>query len=82
MTKKKTGLVGFAGKTTAPAPQPATPKRGRGSKDVVNLTLRLQANDWEKAHSFAVGERRSLQQLFVDGFNELLRIKGLPLLGE
>ena len=49
-----------------------------GRKKRVAVAVRLSQEDWYKATEFAMRGRSSLQTLFILGFSELMKQKGLP----
>jgi hypothetical protein len=64
---------------TAETEQPVKRKRRkRGTGDIVCITLRLSHTQWRGAHSLAMSEGVSINQLAIDGINMLLKDKGLP----
>lgn len=44
----------------------------------IGVTLRLQAEDWERIHYLAIQERTKIQSLLLEGLNEILLKRGLP----
>jgi hypothetical protein len=57
------------------------PRRRKGAKDIVCLTLRMSQSQWRKIHDLSLNEGLSINQLALDGISRLLKDKGLPPLG-
>jgi predicted HicB family RNase H-like nuclease len=53
-------------------------RRRKATGEIVHVTLRLNHEQWNKAHQFARSEGVSLNQLAIDGINMLLKDRGLP----
>lgn len=53
-------------------------RRKRGKGETVSLTVRLPKEAWMRLRQFAIIENESLQDLAINGFNELLAKKGQP----
>jgi hypothetical protein len=57
-------------------------RRKRGAGDIVCITLRLSHAQWRSAHSLALSEGMSINQLAINGINLILKEKGLRPLGD
>ena len=68
-TKKKTN-------DQPPLASSSTTKQGMNNR--IGVTLRLQAEDWERIHYLAIQERTKIQSLLLEGLNEILLKRGLP----
>ena len=62
------------------AQEPRKKRRKKAMGDVVHVTLRLDREQWERAHQLARSEGVSLNQLAIDGISKLLEDRGLPAL--
>lgn len=92
-TKKTPSLAAFtrkAAQPASPAPVPATeapvvatkttpgaPRR-RAQGPVVNLSLRIARDDWQRLHMLALTEGVSINTLALRGLSLIFESKGLP----
>ena len=77
---KSPGLTGFFEKKNAEAQEEAAAggTRMKGTGKYYHVTLRLNAERWERAHQFARSEGMPLSQLAILGISKMLEDKGLP----
>lgn len=55
-------------------------RRRKGTQEVVCITLRLNQQQWRRAHDLSLNEGLSINQLAIEGINELMKKRGLPQL--
>ena len=84
---KKPSLAPFNKKAVEPkaaaAAAPAENGNGhgptaRGKGEIVSLTIRMQRDDWKRAHALALDEGDSLHTLLLRGMSCVFKAKGLP----
>jgi hypothetical protein len=86
---KPNALSKFSAKAAQPAaaPTPATTERdgtraARGTAKRTAVAVRVTQDDWIAMHEFALTQRKSLNQLLIEGFQELQRQAGVkPISG-
>jgi hypothetical protein len=77
---KSPGLTGFFEKKDAAQEEEAsaTHTRMKGTGKCYHVTLRLNHDQWERAHQLARSEGLPLAQLAIRGLSKILEEKGLP----
>jgi predicted HicB family RNase H-like nuclease len=80
MAKKDTGLSAFTDTQETAAEERTTQAKARtkATGKIVHAQLRLNRDQWERAHQFARAEGVSLNQLAIRGITKLMEDKGLP----